>query len=364
MAKQEPTPTICVTLKLRPTCAQEATFRRWLWHLTGVHNWCIRKIETEAQARRYPSAIELKRLVVGHSQKMGMPGDPILAAVDTAHAAWKRCFRKLARKPRLRGRRRPINSIGFAHGIKTIKNGRVSMPVLGPVRFHRQVIPDGACGYARIVRRASGWYLCLFVKAAPQPIAHVANDQVGIDPGFASLITLSSGEKIDRAVELQRVSGRLAQAQRGHRRQLTARLKEREGNQRKDRNHKLSRRLVSENALIAWSKDSHRGLAQIGFGKSVASAAHGQLRQMLAYKCLSGGREFIEVPSRYSTMTCSSCGQRTGPSGRAGLKVRTWACSACGGQHDRDVNAARNTLASALGTSVEGQCELASGIAP
>lgn len=53
-------------------------------------------------------------------------------------------------------------------------------------------------------------------------------------------------------------SARLAQAQRGHRRRLTARLLERTASQRKDRNHKLSRWLVSENRLIAWSKDSTR----------------------------------------------------------------------------------------------------------
>jgi transposase len=34
----------------------------------------------------------------------------------------------------------------------------------------------------------------------------------------------------------------------------------------------------------------------------------------------------------------------TGPKGLSMLVVRTWMCHACGGTHDRDVNAARNIL--------------------
>lgn len=115
-----------------------------------------------------------------------------------------------------------------------------------------------------------------------------------------------------------------------------------------DRNHKLSLRLVQENTLIAFSKDNHRGVAK-RFGKSVASAGHAQLRAMLAYKSLTGGTQYIEVASRNSTKTCSSCGCLSGPTGLAGLAVRDWRCPACGAEHDRDTNAAINTLILGLG---------------
>nr|WP_159424646.1 zinc ribbon domain-containing protein [Streptomyces sp. TLI_053] len=39
---------------------------------------------------------------------------------------------------------------------------------------------------------------------------------------------------------------------------------------------------------------------------------------------------------------CSTCGVLDGPKP---LNVRTWTCGACGTRHDRDLNAARNTLA-------------------
>ena len=163
---------------------------------------------------------------------------------------------------------------------------------------------------------------------------------------------MSSGEKIDKPKQLQRAEKRLAKAQRGKRKQLTARLQERIKNRRKDDNHKLSRKLVTENAIIVFSKDNIKGIAK-SYGKSVAEASHYQLRQMLSYKCTASGRKYIEVDSKGSTMTCSNCLAQTGPTGKAGLSVRQWQCAECGILHDRDKNAAINTLLVGLGMSLK-----------
>ena len=94
------------------------------------------------------------------------------------------------------------------------------------------------------------------------------------------------------------------------------------------------------------------GRGPVHFGKHVASAAHYQLRQMLAYKCSrTGGRSYIEVDGRDSTMTCSNCGTKSGPVGLSGLAVRQWRCKDCGGLHDRDINAAMNTLRVGVGAT-------------
>lgn len=90
------------------------------------------------------------------------------------------------------------------------------------------------------------------------------------------------------------------------------------------------------------------------FGKSVASSGHYQLRQMLSYKSRAGGTEYVEVDCRNSTKTCSTCGALSGPTGLSGLAVRQWTC-ACGSRHDRDVNAAVNTLIAGAGRALGGQ---------
>jgi putative transposase len=101
----------------------------------------------------------------------------------------------------------------------------------------------------------------------------------------------------------------LAQAQRGHDvgwRPESSGF----GHRRKDRDHKLSRRLVAENIVIYFSRDNPKGLAK-RFGKSVASSSHAQLRSMLAYKSPASGTRYVEVDAN----TCSLCGARSGPQG-------------------------------------------------
>lgn len=337
-------------LKLKLSPRQERQLNHWLRHLTSVWNWAIRKIEQDGRDGIYYSKFDLRALLNGLGKKIGVPQDAICGTLFTAHIAWQRCFRRQSKSPRLKGRRNRLNSIAFGHGTQP-QGDRIQVPLLGNTRFHKQYIPSGHVSQMRIVKRASGWYLCLFIKAEPCVIASTGDAEVGIDPGFKELLTLSNGEKIAHPRELQASALRLAQAQRGGMK-VAARINERIANQRKDRNHKLSRRLVAENALIVFSADDHSAVAK-KFGKSVSSSSHYQLRQMLAYKSRTGGREYVEVSSRNSTKTCSACGARSGPSGLAGLSVRQWTCTGCGAYHDRDINAAVNTLRAGAGAALE-----------
>lgn len=339
-------------IKLRLSPKDAATLDSWLWNLTGVWNWAVRKIELDAKDGIYYSPKDFQNLLANHGEKMGIPSHTLQGMLAMAHSAWKRCLQKSANKPRLKGKQNRLKSIPFPDPFRAPKDGRIAIPGVGRIRFHKQDIPEGKIKCGRMVQRASGWYLCLFMDAPPNKIERTAHGQIGIDPGFMNLLTISDGEVIDHPRELETGALRLAQAQRGHDRKLTARLQERQSNRRKDRNHKLSGRLVAENVLIGFSADHHQGVAR-KFGKSVASSSHYQLRQMLSYKSPTSGTKYVEVDSPFSTMTCSHCGARTGPTGWGGLAVRQWRCTECGTLHDRDVNAARNTLLAALGTSVE-----------
>lgn len=149
---------IQVQLKLRPTKAQARTLDRWLWHLTGVWNWAIRKIERDAEAGIRYSAYDLKRLLKGHSRRLEIPTDALGGTLDTARIAWARRFNGLGGRPRMKGRRRPMTSIAFDHWRGSLRNGRAVVYGIGSVRFHRQEIPEGRISSGRIVRRASGWW--------------------------------------------------------------------------------------------------------------------------------------------------------------------------------------------------------------
>jgi transposase len=340
-------------LKLRMCKTQEQQCEQFLYHLSSVWNWAVRKIELSAKDHIYFSKMEFQNLLANHSERIGLPSHTLQGVICTVHDAWKRCFKKISGKPRLKGMRNRMTSIPFPDPIKAPKGNRITLPALGSIRFHKMELPEGKIKCGRVVKRASGWYLCLFIDAEPKVIERVAFGKVGIDSGFSNLLTTSDGEIIEHPRELEASAERLAQAQRGHNKQLAARIQERIANRKRDRNHKLSRRLVSENIFIAFTKDNIRGMAK-RFGKSVASSAHYQLRQMLSYKMPKSGGTYVEPESKFSTKTCSECGSQSGPTGFAGLSVRQWECNVCGAQHDRDVNAAINTLAAAAGCAVEG----------
>lgn len=339
-------------LKLKLTHKQERKLREWLPILGSVWNFAVRKIELNAKDKIYFSRFDMKGLLSGHSNVLGVPSHVLQGVLGGAWTAWDRCFNKIARKPRLKGMRRPLNSIPFPDPIKAPVGNRIKVLGLGSIRFHKQELPEGRIKCARVCKRASGWYLCLFIDAQPNAIERTGHRVVGIDPGFSSLLTLSTGEKIGNPREFRQTEKRLGQAQRGNRKMLAARIRERERNKRKDRNHKLSRRLVAENKMICFLKDNHAAISK-KFGKSVHDAGHGQLRQMLAYKCLIGGTELIFPDNRNSTRICSTCGAVTGPKGLAGLKVRIWRCSSCGDEHDRDQNAAQNAVRFVAGAVIE-----------
>ena len=347
--------------KLRLTSSQKHQLTDWLWCLTGVWNWAIRKLELDARDGIYYTSQTFQNLLANHSKTLGIPSHTLQGMLSTAYMAWQRCWKRQAKKPNLKGQRNRLSSIPLPDPLRLPERNRIAVPGIGSVRFIKQEIPEGKIKCGRIVRRASGWYLCLVIDAEPNEIPHLANGEVGIDPGFSHLLTLSTGEKVAHPRELEQTAQRLAQAQRGNRKVLSARLQERLAYQRKDRNHKLSRRLVSENQIIIWSKDSHCAIAK-KFGKSVASSAHAQLREYLAYKCRAGGRQYLEVSSKFSTKTCSACGSLSGPTGYAGLSVRHWTCAVCRTAHDRDINAAVNTFHAGAGITHESHREVVSGI--
>src|ERR1039457_6372033 len=215
------------TLKLKLTKKQETLLNQWLWNLTGVWNWAIKKIEHDAKNKIYHSPFDFVNLIAEHSKRMEIPSHTLQGVLKQAHTAWQRCFKKIAKKPRLKGQRNKLNSIPFPDPTKTPKDNHIGLPGLGKVRYHKQDLPDAKIKCGRIVKRASGWYLCLWLDTEPAKFAvKDTKEAVGIDPGFHTLLTLSDGTKFENPRELRKGANRLAQAQRGQDKHLTARLLE------------------------------------------------------------------------------------------------------------------------------------------
>ncbi|MDI4509466.1 transposase [Moraxella osloensis] len=199
------------------------------------------------------------------------------------------------------------------------------------------------------------WYACITVKEYPKTTCGTGS--VGIDLGLKDSATASNGDKLQIKQTLKYAKA-LAIAQRAKNKQRVKAIHAKIKNTRQDLIHKFTTQLVKDNALIVVGdvKTTQFNSKKGKLAKSVYDAGWFELKRQLTYKCENAGCRFEIVNEKYTTQTCSCCGEITAnsPKGRAGLRIREWTCAKCGTWHDRDINASRNILAVGLDRLVEG----------
>ena len=123
-----------------------------------------------------------------------------------------------------------------------------------------------------------------------------------------------------------------------------ARIHEKIANQRADTLHKVSRRYVNDNQVIAIEDLQPANMVRNHrLARAISDASWGMLRFMLSYKAEDAGRQLVAVPPHYTSQKCSCCYAYVQKS----LSVRTHVCPHCGYVADRDTNAAENILQAA-----------------
>jgi putative transposase len=168
--------------------------------------------------------------------------------------------------------------------------------------------------------------------------------EIGIDQGLKEQVTCSDGEKYSRENLTKKYEIQLAMAQRAHKvkrvRAIHAKIK----NKSKDWMHKITSKLCKSSKTIVLGQIHSKKLAQPRLAKSVLDASWGSFTTLLQYKAIRHGAVVQIVSEKWSTQTCSSCGKipEGAPKGISALGVRSWRCSECGAEHDRDINAAQN----------------------
>jgi IS605 OrfB family transposase len=187
------------------------------------------------------------------------------------------------------------------------------------------------------------WWLCMPVEC-PVERSVAPNEAVGLDLGLRETAASSDGDKLEAGCFYRNLEHKIAQAQRrGHKRQAK-RLHRRAARRRKEALHRFSRKIVDSYQNIVIGDVSSLKLVKTPMAKSVLDSGWGILRAQLQYKGRQAGRSVFIVNEKNTTRECSNCHALTGPAGLDMLAVRTWVCSACGGAHDRNVNAAKNIL--------------------
>ena len=252
-------------------------------------------------------------------------------------------------------------------GKNPISSSEVKLPSIGRVKavLHRP-IPDGfEAKQARVVHRASGWYVQLVLQAEVdvpevQPNGHA----VGIDVGLNSFVATSDGELIDRPrffVEAQRrlkvLNRAVSRKQKGSKnqqkaRQKVARFYERITNRRRDFHRKTAHHLCDQAGMIFAEELNLKGLAKGMLGKHCLDAAWGEFLSILAWVSWNRGVYFAKVPASGTSQECPVCGVAV----KKDLSTRVHHCLECEYQADRDVASGqviRNRGLAAVGHIVE-----------
>jgi IS605 OrfB family transposase len=310
-----------------------------------VFNYCNdRQKDALRFGRKWLSGFDLNKLTTGSSKELGIHSGTINAVCEQyakSRSQKKRPYLRYRGKKHLgwvplKGRDLRETPAGFHF------NGREFKV------FKSRVLPAGATikdGTNFSQDSRGNWFLNVCVEVPDAP-ARPIQSGIGIDLGLKDFATLSNGQKIAAPGLYRGAEDALALAQRANKKRRVKAIQAKTANRRSDFLHKLSAHIVREFDLIAVGDVSAAGLARTNMAKSVMDAGWSSFRSQLAYKAVKHGAWFEEVNESFTTQTCSDCGTQpdSRPRGIAGLGIRRWVCSECGGLHDRDVNAARNIL--------------------
>ena len=239
----------------------------------------------------------------------------------------------------------------------------VKVPKLGSIKFrnYNKIDWTKVHIYNITIKKtpSNKYFASLCVEIEEPKYIEPKFDVCGFDLGLKDFAIFDSGEVIEnpkyyrktenKVKKTQRILDKCEKFSKNYKKvQLKlAKLHEKIKNQRKDFQHKLSRRIVNENQVIISEDLNVKGmLKNHKLAKSIADASFRSFCNMIAYKANEQHRQYIKIGTFYpSSKLCHCCGFKY-----KGLKLeeRFWTCPECGTYLDRGENAAVNILQEGL----------------
>ena len=303
--------------------------------------------ENWKRSRKYTSKSDLNAITRGASKELNINAQTVQAISYEVLLRTKKCKKKIRFRTAKGGKNLgwvPFNgqTIKFHGGYIDYNGFRFRLWQHRPLP-KSAVIKTGSFSEDSLGR----WYVNLAIEIDGSEYARqspTSSSVVAIDPGMKTVMTTSDGEKFERDNLTKVYAEKLARAQRHHKKKLTKKIHAKIKNRRLDFSHKATEKLASNYELIFFGDANSKKLVKTKMAKGVTDAAWGQIKTFLAYKAIRRQGRMLLINEKFSTITCSVCLERSGPSGLSGLGIREWKCSVCNSVHDRDLNAAKNIL--------------------
>jgi putative transposase len=383
--------TLTYRYRIYPDLQQELQMLEWLETCRKVYNYAVRERKDWINSRKcsvntcsfqseyiipadtpYPDYYRQKKalteakktnpdLKAVHSQVL----QDLIGRVDAAFASFKQRGHGLPRFKKFG----QFKSFLFPQiDNNAIQGEEIKLPKLGKVviNLHRP-IPNGFnLKTARVIRKASGWYVAIVVQtdvSLPETLPH--GYAIGVDVGLEHFLSTSDGEQVKRPRffnrlhrKLKLLQRRLKNKQKGssNRRKLNqkiARVHEQIAECRRDFHLQLAHHLCDNAGMIFVEDLDFRILAKGMLGTHTLDAGLGQfVNQILPWVCWKRDVYYGKVAPNGTSQECPECGAVV----KKDLSVRVHQCPECGSTKPRDVASGqviRNRGLSAVGLIVE-----------
>lgn len=297
------------------------TLKEWLTHDEAYKH--VLPNPHESALRRQPNAIKC----IHYLWILRVPKRVPQQSITNLGKACNRFFRKESGHStfKKKGRR---DSARFDNGLGIVRcaGKRINLRIVGWVKMREALHLSGKPVSVTCESVVDRWYVSLPVEVeVPKPLCE-SQTAVGIDLGVTTVITLSTGERLEGPKALPKHLKRLHRLSRHYRCKAIV-----SNNRRKSalRLARLHARIATIRRDWLYNRQLARAIADIGMDEF----KH-RLRDQVA---LSGTMLMEANPWLHSSKTCAGCGTVVKNLPRF---VWEWMGGTCGTHHDRDVNAA------------------------
>ncbi len=354
-----------VKLRFYPTLKQRRQLKEEFRSSKFVYNWSLAHRSKLYEEKKFSiNWIGLSREITKLKKEKPFlrktTGTVHCNTLKSLESGYQRFFRKQGKFPRFKRFKRSCTYTLDKRQSKNIFKDKtiLKLPKLGKINvIWSQEVPIFPNSATVSTDSADRWFVSLQVDCKCKKEIPYTMSAVGIDLGLHCYIATSEGEKIKSPKilrknlrKLKKKSKFLSKKKKRSNNRLKARkrlgkLHARIADKRRDFLHKLSTTIVKKHQTVAVEDLSvRRMMSNKKLSRSIGDASWSEFRRQLEYKSNWYKRDFMLANPRNTSKTCSRCGFVLN---ELSLNVRRWCCISCGEEHDRDINAARNILATA-----------------
>lgn len=242
------------------------------------------------------------------------------------------------------------------NGTIYVKNDCLKLPKVGlvEIRMERQLPIGSIIKNVTVSKTKTNKYFASIQFEYHKEVNQVQPESyLGLDYAMSDLYVDSEGNKgnypkfsrksQEKLAKEQRKLSRMVKGSNNYNKQKVkvAKVHEKIANQRKDFLHKVSRKIANSYDVVCVESLNMKAMSKtLKFGKSVHDNGWGMFVHMLKYKLEEMGKHLVFADKFFpSTKQCSFCQNKKD---EMTLAERTYRCSSCGLEIDRDLNAALN----------------------